>query len=177
MAKEKKTKQTRQRKYDPQFVEFAKEDFPKGCSMKAFADKVGVTVATLYRWKERFPDFKAAVEAGRDFANIEIIESELFKNCKDRILWKKKTLKDKKGNVTGYHKLTWLQPGDVGAQKFFLMNRSNRWAEKLGIDAGEGRKVDFNIQISADGETDKKDIRGRADHGKIAPVSGPDTRH
>lgn len=167
----------RRRKYSEDYVELARDAFQQGSSVKQFADNLGVAVTTIYSWREKFPDFKNAMDAGRDYVNIEIVESELLKNCKDRILWKKKEIKNKAGDITSVHKISWLQPGDVGAQKFFLMNRTTRWTDKLGIDHGEGRQVEFNIQINADDKTHQEEIRGGTDHGEAASESGPGTRH
>jgi len=50
--------------YRPEYCERATEYLAKGHSLTAFAGNIGVVLASVSNWMERYPDFKTAVHIG-----------------------------------------------------------------------------------------------------------------
>jgi len=55
-------------KYKPEYCELVIEHMKKGKSLRSFCARVDVIPANVYSWIEKFPDFRNAVELGRQKA-------------------------------------------------------------------------------------------------------------
>jgi len=53
----------------------------KGFSNKQIAELLGISEISFYKWKERYPEFKKAVDEGKDQINEEVVGA-LFKKTK-----------------------------------------------------------------------------------------------
>jgi hypothetical protein len=171
-------------KYKPEYVQVLEDLFDKdqtALAARELSKIFRVSISSIYKWRTQHPDFRHAMDAGRDFKNVEVVESELLKNCKDR--WVSETTErfNKGGDLTSKQIRTKLIPGDVAAQKFFLATRDPRYSaqlEELGV-AG-GKSVEFNIIIDKDKKAhgeDQKDVHSGADTGTASPVRRSGTRH
>lgn len=65
-------------KYIKSYVDQGYKLALRGCTDSEIADIIGVGVSTIYYWKNKYPDFKDAIQAGREDADDKVIES-LFK--------------------------------------------------------------------------------------------------
>ena len=171
-------------KYKPEYVQVLEDLFDKKeaiLSSNELARIFRVSQGTIYKWRTQFPDFRHAMDAGRDFKNIEVVEKELLRNCKDRWLTDVTEKFNKAGDLTSKQTRIKQIPGDVAAQKFFLATRDPRYSallEEQGV-AG-GKSVEFNIIIDKDKKAhgeDQKDVHSGADTGTAAPVGRSGTRH
>ena len=64
-------------KYKPEFVEQAKKICALGATDLELADFFGVNVATLYRWKNEYPEFCDALKVSKEIAD-DRVERSLF---------------------------------------------------------------------------------------------------
>lgn len=54
-------------KYDPKYCQLAIELGKKGKSTESIGATIGVGTATMYRWREEFPDFREALELAKEY--------------------------------------------------------------------------------------------------------------
>lgn len=52
-------------KYDPAFCDQAVEFMSEGYSTKAFAGHIGVSLSTVYKWVEEYPEFSESIKTGQ----------------------------------------------------------------------------------------------------------------
>lgn len=94
-----------------------------------------VVKATIYNWKKDFPDFKEAIQLGRDEYDSEIVENNLLKRATGYKYMETATDLDKNGNVTSSRTTKKVQAPDVTAQIFWLKNRHpDRWRDSKHIE-------------------------------------------
>lgn len=58
--------------YTPEHAEKARLFYETGVTDEQVARLLGVHLATLYRWRERYPEFAAAANAGKDDADARV---------------------------------------------------------------------------------------------------------
>jgi hypothetical protein len=66
--------------YKPEYAEQARAQCEEGATDQELADFFEVSVRTLYRWKNNFPEFCQALKAGKDPAD-ERVERSLFERA------------------------------------------------------------------------------------------------
>ena len=124
-----------------------------GYSLANIAYVLGISVATVYKWKEKYPDFAYYLENGRSEANTKVVAS-LYKKCIGKYYYEKtyelkqdpvKT--DKKGKVIQrpskkkpeyicVRKVRRYMMPDQRSIEFFLTNRDKlNWKISSTIDA------------------------------------------
>jgi hypothetical protein len=96
------------------------------------AEVLGIGLTTLYQWKEKYPEFREAVQGGKDVFDKEYIESALVKRAKGfvrkRLLQRTFTRAGLK--TTEITEVAEEVAGSVEAQKFWLVNRNpQRWKQ------------------------------------------------
>lgn len=110
------------------------------------AEVFGVSEATINRWKKSHPEFKAALDAGKPFAN-ELVERALFESA---IGWSHRAVKimavsDGSGAGSRIEEVEYTErfPPNVTAQIFFLKNRDpERWRDKQINEIEVGRTLE-----------------------------------
>lgn len=96
-------------KYDPAFCEQAFEFMSEGYSTKAFSGSIGVSLSTVYKWMEEYPEFSEAIKAAQASG----------------AMWWEKTLKQVAS--TG--------DGNASAAIFGVKNRSQEeWKDKQDVN-------------------------------------------
>jgi len=60
--------------YDPKFCETAVDVLSEGKSLAAVCVAIGVARSTLYEWRDKYPDFKKAIEMGLQHAQLRFEE-------------------------------------------------------------------------------------------------------
>ena len=63
-----------------------------GATLERLADLFGVSVETLYKWRDKYPEFSEALRQGKDMADAEVANS-LYQRAKHQG-WQK-IVKDK----------------------------------------------------------------------------------
>jgi AcrR family transcriptional regulator len=120
-------------------------------TLEDIAKYIGISVATLRRWRKKSQELDEAVQQKVDVEERRRVQQALLESCFDRkvkTVIKKQTL-DREGNV---HDLTeekiTVIPGDVRAQKFYLTNRySSRWQENPGSGDETGTAITSFIPV------------------------------
>ncbi|MBD5548670.1 MAG: helix-turn-helix domain-containing protein [Lachnospiraceae bacterium] len=92
-----------------------------GLSDEQIAENMGISVRTLYRWKNEYCQLCHALKKGKDVADREI-ENALFKRAKGYDFTETR-IKKKAGVVVEETVITRHVPGDTTAQIFWLKNR------------------------------------------------------
>ena len=95
----------------------------EGMNLEEIAEKMGIGVATLRRWRKKYPKIDEALKRGSDAADIAV-ESALFKRAVGYVVEEVTKQLDKSGE---------LEP-NVTAQLFWLKNRRpDLWSERVDV--------------------------------------------
>lgn len=70
---------TKPSEYQPEYCAKAEEYIGQGHSMESFAHTVGVVRATIYNWRDEFPEFKEALDRG--FSKRQERTEKLLLDC------------------------------------------------------------------------------------------------
>ncbi len=94
------------------------------------ADFFGVCEDTIHEWKKRYPAFSESIAAGKDRADAEVADS-LYRRATGENIIVEKAFKDSEGNYQAV-KLSQFVPGEVQAQRLWLLNRrKGNWRDKV----------------------------------------------
>lgn len=119
----------------------------EGLFDKHIAEKMGVSEATLYNYKKKYPEIKEALRKGKEVVDFEI-ENALYKRAIGYTIRIKEDKVDKNGDIHECERDLHI-PGDVTAQIFWLKNRKRmQWRDKVEYsnDGGEISKIDELIK-------------------------------
>ena len=118
-------------------------------TVKEIAAYIGISEATLRRWRKQSEALDEAIQQKVDVADRQKVQQALLDACFDRKVKTvtKKQVLDRSGNVHELveEKVTVI-PADVRAQKFYLTNRHPaRWVEKpsVVIEDASGTVIGF----------------------------------
>ena len=92
-----------------------------GLTDEQIAYNCGINVATLYVWKNRFPEISEALKKGKEVVDVEV-ENALLKRAKGFAYLEEKQEIDAAGRRTVTKTVKQVAP-DVGAAVFWLKNR------------------------------------------------------
>lgn len=107
----------------------------------------GVDKDLFQKWKKVYPDFREAIDNGRTFADIAVVES-LFKRAVGYDYHEQGLTRT--GSVRELRKHL---PGDVGAIKYWLNNREKEhWKERTSTElGGSSEKGAKPISVKSEG--------------------------
>lgn len=104
-----------------------------GLINKQIAQKIGINVATLYEWQDRFPEFADAIKKGKKLID-EQVENALLKRAIGYRYEEETWGKNHNGEMVIVKRVVKSQAPDVTAQVFWLKNRQpERWRERVEI--------------------------------------------
>jgi hypothetical protein len=113
--------------YRPQYCATAAEMFVDGGTDIEVADTLQVSVSTLYRWKARYPEFRDAMELGKEAANKRV-ERSLYNRAVGYSFESVKVFQFEGSPVIV--PVREHVPPDVGAAKHWLANRDREnWSK------------------------------------------------
>jgi transcriptional regulator with XRE-family HTH domain len=117
--------------YDPAMLPKIEEMAKAGATDEELADYIGVSVNTVYRWKNEHRDFRYAIKAGKAEAD-ERVERSLYRRALGYEIDSVKIFCDAKtGEVTQVPYKEYIQPSDTAAI-FWLKNRKKEeWRDKI----------------------------------------------
>ena len=111
-----------------------------GLTDEQIAHNMGITRATLYEWKKKFPDISDTLKRGKEVVDRQV-ENALLKNALG-YHYTEETVTNK-GNVV---KVTKFKEPNTTAQIFWLKNRKPaEWREKQEVE--QHTKGELNITI------------------------------
>lgn len=135
----------------------------EGCTNKMLAEKMGITLTTLYRWQIKSPELKEAIREGKDVTDYKV-ENALLRAALGYEHTEVKTIlsgEDAKGNrKMKVEKTTRYYPPNVNAAIMWLCNRKpDTW--KRNRDAmieltDEEAHVTVNVTRHSDGKGNEK---------------------
>lgn len=100
---------------------------------KQIAKNMGISLATYYLYKKKYPEIQEAIEEGKEVVDVEV-ENALLKRALgyNYTLRKQKVTKD--GNIIDYEE-QYHVPGETIAQIFWLKNRRPKeWRERVEVE-------------------------------------------
>lgn len=119
--------------YDESFCERARKlCLLYGATDEQLALSFGVALATIEHWKRAHPEFLRAVYAGGEGADVEVAQSTYnrARGYTRRIV---KTVGEGEKKIT--HVTEEEVPGDVTAQRFWMMNRQRKhWRDRTEVE-------------------------------------------
>ena len=139
----------RKSKYHPDMHLIVEGLAREGLSEKQIAKAIGVSEQTLNIYKNKYPEFLQSLRAGQAPVDIAV-ENALLKKCLgydyDEVIEVERYIGN--GRTTlDIKKITRHVPGDVTAQKFWLVNRRRKkWSDKVAVEHGG----DITITIDAE---------------------------
>lgn len=132
----------------------------QGKTIKEIGDAMGVSRATVNRWIVNDPNFKKAIDEGRDSADAKV-ERSLYQRAIGYTYKEKKVIvtMDSDGNQMPARIETTEKhvPPDTTAQIYWLKNRKrDRWKDKWEVDVSTDKEIVFNIVGASGREVDEK---------------------
>lgn len=134
-----------------------------GLTDKQIAHNIGIKTATLYDWKNKFPEFSDALKRGKEVVDI-MVENALLKRALG-YEYTETTKEPVKDLETGKFELKVTKEvkkqvvPDTTAQIFWLKNRRpDKWRDKPAYeDTSETEKLDAILEgLKKNAETDTK---------------------
>lgn len=122
----------RDSKYRPEFNEQARKLCLLGAIDDEMANFFGVCKSTINNWKSEFPAFLASINAGKISADADVADS-LFRRATGEVQFIERVVT--KGDAHEVVSLRQFIPGDVTAQRLWLLNRrQGNWRDKQDIE-------------------------------------------
>lgn len=107
-----------------------------GLTDEQIAQNIGINPATLYVWKNNYPEISESLKKGKEVVDYEV-ENALLKRALGYTVKEEKLTKD--GEVVELEREV---PGDVTAQIFWLKNRKpDAWRDKPEDNGGKEEAI------------------------------------
>jgi hypothetical protein len=123
----------RDSKYQVEFNEQARKLCLLGATDADLAEFFGVCERTINNWKAQYPAFLQSINAGKISADAEVADS-LFRRATGEVAFIERAFKTGDGD----YKVVSLRqfiPGDVAAQRLWLLNRAKlHWRDKQEME-------------------------------------------
>lgn len=155
--------------YRVEFAEQAKAQCAWGATDVELADFFDVSVRTLYRWKNNFPEFCQALKISKAPAD-ERVERSLF----ERAVGYERDEVDIRvvGGEVVQTTVRRFYPPDTTAAIFWLKNRrADAWRDKVDLEHGGTLNHDHSFRLQPETARFLEGLRsGSSDSGDAAPV-------
>ena len=132
--------------WQDKYVDMARVACGRGGFTDAFlAELFAVSIRTIHYWKDKHPDFGAAIQEGKDAFDTEHVECALLKAAKGYTYTE--TIKElKEGKLVVTKEIVRDVKPDTGAICFWLKNRRpDRWKDKHEF---EGNLPDIHLHLA-----------------------------
>jgi len=123
----------RDSKYRVEFNEQARKLCLLGYTDEELAAFFNICVATLNNWKRDIPAFLESIKEGKEAADANVADS-LYRRATGETVLVERVIKDEQGKHDVL-KISQYIPGDVQAQRLWLLNRRKlNWRDKQEIE-------------------------------------------
>ena len=130
-------KRGRKSLFREEYILIAKAAARFGAIEEEIADELNIGITTLERWKEKYPEFRGALNVGKQAAD-DRVERSLYQRANGYTHPAVKVFMKRDG-TTVEHKYIEHYPPDTTAAIFFLKNRRpDRWRDVQNIDHAVG---------------------------------------
>jgi len=120
----------RDTKYRDDFPDQARKLCLLGFIDEELAKFFDVSVSTLNLWKQQYPAFSESIRRGKEYADAEVADS-LYRRATGENIIIERAVKMDDGRYD-VMKLSQFVPGDVTAQRLWLLNRrKGNWRDKV----------------------------------------------
>ena len=137
--------------YDPDVHPAAAEALAReGKTNTEIAEGIGISRATLTIWQREYPEFLAAIKAGKATPD-DLVENSLYKRALGYEYTETKVVKDEFGTVIKTEVITKQVAPDVGAQCMWLKNRrAQEWQDRVKqeISGPDGSPIEIISKLS-----------------------------
>jgi hypothetical protein len=140
---EEKVKMGRPSAYEPEYHNKVAHALARaGLSEDVIASEIGISRATMFNWKKKYPDFLNAIMAGKEDAD-DIVKASLYQRATGYDHKAVKIFMPANAKEPVYAPYVEHVPPDVGAIKMWLTNRKPKdWKDKVDV------AVDGNVSVS-----------------------------
>jgi hypothetical protein len=140
---EEKVKMGRPSAYEPEYHNKVVHALARaGLSEDVIASEIGISRATMFNWKKKYPDFLNAISAGKEEAD-DIVKASLYQRATGYDHKAVKIFMPANADSPVYAPYVEHVPPDVGAIKMWLTNRKPKdWKDKVDV------AVDGNMSIA-----------------------------
>jgi hypothetical protein len=137
--------------YRPEYIERTKEMCLQGATDIQLADEFGVSVQTLYNWRNKYPEFLDALKINKAVAD-EVVERSLYERATGYERDSVKIFCSKDGTVTEVPFREYVPP-DTTAAIFWLKNRkSGEWRDRTERELSGSLAVEYVAKSILDKE-------------------------
>lgn len=117
-----------------------------GLTDEQLATKIGITAATLYDWKNKYPEISEALKRGKEVVDVEV-ENALLKRAMGYEYTETRTETADDGTVKTIV-MQKTMPPDTTAQIFWLKNRRPAvWRDKQQVEHSTDKPFEVNIKV------------------------------
>jgi hypothetical protein len=117
-----------------------------GLTMQGIADKIGVELNAIQRWKRDIPAFRDAIERGQTDATLEVLKST-YRNCTGYYT-KKQVANVCKGEVVITEIDEWHAPNPwLQARYLSLKAKDQGWSETQAPTVQNTTNIQYNISL------------------------------
>ena len=142
--------------YKPELLEKVANLALQGATDAEIADDLQVSIATLYNWRAKYPQFLEALRYGKDQAD-ERVERSLYLRAVGFEHDAVKVSFDKDGNAI-YAPYRNLVAPDPTAAAFWLKNRqSDKWKERVETTRPDDPLAEILAEMRKQSESEEKD--------------------
>jgi len=128
--------------YSPKFNEIARDFALDGLTNEEIIQKLKISNGTFYNWLKDYPDFRAAIQDGKDRYDSENVEKAMKEDAVGKEFEEVVFERDPDGNMVE-SKRTRKWQRNFQAQRFWLMNRQPaRWKESQEVVVSDKALVD-----------------------------------
>lgn len=125
-----------------------------GLTDEQIAHNMGVSVRTLYEYKERFPQILQSLKKGKEIVDIQV-ENALFKRAIGYEYEETKIIISEKDGKR-VETIKKQMPPDTTAQIFWLKNRKpEKWRDKVEVQNNDNDQVKQFIEAMKNGNANK----------------------
>lgn len=137
----------RPEKYKPEFCNTARDLLANGATEEFVAIELGISLASLKNYKNKYPEFLAAIRAGLDI-QVSNVEGALYKRAVGYAApdTKAQWVQDSDGGHWKYAEMEKHYPPDEPSIRFYLKNKKpDEWKDRrdmaLGSEDEEGKFI------------------------------------